>query len=325
MKLVLEITSHSGDGHVTHRLIESFPATLGRGYHNDIIIGDPAISAQHLRIDFDGNEFTIHEVGGENGLTLNEKHHRGASTHLKSGDSLRVGRTEIRVFDPNHPVPPAQRVAKVNPAVVWLSRPINVWLSFFAAVGAYIAWTYMEVWDEDVNTTLVRASFAVAGGILVWSVLWGVAGRLVRHKSRFRSHVALASLTVVAFVLTALAEYYVDFLTNENTFSEVFSGGLSLILFAVLLYMSLTLATDLSQKKRRVWSGCFALGLLISFVALNMAGQDKFNQAPDYASRLEPFLASAAMAKTPDEFIKDDEALFDSKAFNKKDKDKDGD
>lgn len=319
MKLVLEITSFSGDGHITHRLLERFPATIGRGYHNDVIIGDPAISAHHLRIDFDGNEFTVHEIGGENGMSVNDKAHKAAATHLKSGDLLRIGRTEIRVFDPQHPVPAAQRIAKTNPFVVWLSRPVHVWLSFVLAIGAYLGWTYLEVWDPDIDTLMVRAAIGAALGILLWSVLWGVAGRLVRHKSRFRSHVALASLTVISFVAMAIVEYYVDFLTNEGTFSEIFSGAVNLALFATLLYMSLTLATDLPQKKKRIWSGCFAGGLLIAFVALNMAGQGKFSQAPDYAGRLEPYLSSLAAAQTPDAFLGDSDKLFtESSLFNKK-------
>ncbi len=321
MKLVLEITSHSGDGSVSHRSIETFPATLGRGYHNDIIIGDPAVSAQHLRIDYNGTDFIIHELGSENGVTVNDKHHHGASAHLKSGDTVRIGRTDIRVFDPHHPVPPALRVAKTDPVVVWLSRPVNIWLSFTLAILAYMGWTYLEVWDEDVNNTLARAAIGTGITIFMWSLLWGVAGKLVRHKSRFRSHVALASLTVIFFVIAALAEYYVDFLSNENTFSSVFTGGMNLLIFVMLLYYSLTLATDLSQKKKRLWVGFFALGLLISFLGLSSLSNDKFSQAPDYASRLEPYLTSLAAAETPAQFDKGNEEIFSSDVFNAKKKD----
>ena len=216
---------------------------------------------------------------------------------------------------------PALRVAKADPVVVWLSRPVNIWISFTLAILSYLGWTYLEVWDEDVNNTLARAAIGAGISIFMWSLLWGVAGKLVRHKSRFRSHVALASITVIVFVIAALAEYYIDFLSNENTFSSIFTGGMNLLIFVFLLYYSLTLATDLSQKKKRLWVGFFALGLLVSFLGLSSLSNDKFNQAPDYASRLEPYLTNLASAETPEQFDKDNAEIFSSDVFNAKKKD----
>jgi len=317
-KLVLEITSHSGDGSITHRSVETFPATIGRGYHNDIILGDPHISAQHLRIDYDGHDFAITELGSENGLTLNDKHHKGATTHLKSGDSLRIGRTEIRVFDPFHPVAATQVVGRQDPVVTWLSRSVNIWLSFVLAICSYLAWTYLETWDEELSGSLVRAGMMSGVGILLWALIWGVAGKLVRHKSRYRSHVALASLAVIAFVVAGSVEYYVDFLTNENTAADVFAGGVNLVIIGALLYYALTLATDLPRRKKRMWAGFFAIGLLVAFVGLATLNNDKFQAAPDYASRLEPYLSSIAPAESLDGFMADNAKTFDADTFTAK-------
>src|SRR5262249_19207708 len=121
-KLVLEITSHAGDGSITHRMIETFPATVGRGYHNDIILSDPHVSAQHVRIEFDGEGWSIKDLGSENGLVINEKSYKDGLARLHSGDTVRIGRTEIRAFDPQHPVPKERKLQKANPVMVWLSR-----------------------------------------------------------------------------------------------------------------------------------------------------------------------------------------------------------
>ncbi|MDE1151331.1 MAG: FHA domain-containing protein [Micavibrio sp.] len=314
-KLILEITSHSGDGTVTHRSIETFPATIGRGYHNDVILGDPHISPQHLRIDYNGSDFIIAELGSENGLTLNDKHFKATETHLKSGDAVRIGRTEIRVFDPFHPVAATQALAKQDPVVAWLSRSVNIWLSFTVAIGSYLGWTYLEVWDEELSNSLVRAGIMSALGILIWALIWGVAGKLVRHKSRYRSHVALASLAVTAFVAAGMLEYYVDFLSNENTVADVFAGGINLFIIGALLYYALTLATDLSQRKKRMWAGFFAGGLLMAFVGMATLNKDKFQQAPDYAARLEPYFASLAPAESLDTFMAGNAQTFDEDLF----------
>ena len=317
-RLVLEITSHSGDGAITHRSIEAFPATLGRGYHNDIIIGDPHVSPQHVRIEFDGTDFVIHDLASENGLTLNDKHHRGSSAHLKSGDTVRVGLTDIRVFDPAHPVPPARRIARANPVLVFLARPLVVWLSLLSAGAAAIGWRYLDSWTPDIGETLAGTGISVGIAILVWSALWGVGGRLIRHKSRFRSHVALASMFVVATCAAALLQDYLSFLTNDSTPASMASFALNAGLVVVLLYGALTLATDMTAKRRRIWCGFFTVGMAIAAFGLAKVGEDRFDGAPSYSAELQPYFADMVSAESVDGFMKENEAVFASDVFKTK-------
>lgn len=314
-RLVLEITSHSGDGAITHRSIEAFPATLGRGYHNDIIIGDPHVSAQHVRIEFDGADFVIHDLASENGLTVNDKHHKGAKAQLKSGDIVRVGLTDIRIFDPAHPVPAARRLARANPFLIFLNRPVVVWLSLFSAAGAAIGWKYLDSWTPDIGETLTGTGISVAIAILVWSALWGVGGRLIRHKSRFRSHVALASMFVVATCAAAILQDYISFLTNDGVAASASAFLINAALVIALLYGALTLATDMPAKRRRIWSGFFALGMGIAAVGLTQLNEDRFDGSPAYAGGLEPYFAELASAESLGGFMKENEKLFESDLF----------
>ena len=317
-RLVLEITSHSGDGAITHRSIEAFPATLGRGYHNDIIIGDPHISPQHVRIEFDGNDFVIHDLASENGLTLNDKHHKGASAHLKSGDTVRVGLTDIRIFDPAHPVPATRRLARANPFLLFLARPVVVWLSLFAGAGAAIGWKYLDSWTPEVGETLTGTGISVAITVLIWSALWGVAGRLIRHKSRFRSHVALAGMFVVAVCAMAILDDYLSFLSNEGLVATIISFALNAGLVIALLYGALTLATDMTAKRRRAWCGFFALGMMLAAFGLTQVSEGKFDAVPSYSAELEPYFTDLVSAESLDGFMKQNEKLFESDVFNTK-------
>ncbi|MDF3022859.1 MAG: hypothetical protein K0R10_220 [Alphaproteobacteria bacterium] len=317
-RLVLEITSHSGDGAITHRSIEAFPATLGRGYHNDIIIGDPHISPQHVRIEFNGTDFVIHDLASENGLTLNDKHHKGASAHLKSGDTVRVGLTDIRIFDPAHPVAATRRIARANPFLIFLARPLVVWLSLLAAAAAAIGWKYLDSWTPDIGETLTGTGISVAIAILIWSALWGVGGRLIRHKSRFRSHVALASMFVVAVCAIAIVQDYLSFLTNDGLPSTIGAFVMNAALVVALLYGALSLATDMPAKRRRIWSGFFALGMGLAAVGLASVSEGRFDGTPSYSAELEPYFAQLASAESLDGFMKQNEKLFESDVFNEK-------
>jgi hypothetical protein len=315
-KLVLEITSHAGDGSITHRMIETFPATVGRGYHNDIILSDPHVSAQHVRIEFDGEGWSIKDLGSENGLTINEKSYKDSIARLQSGDTVRIGRTEIRAFDPQHPVPKERKIQKANPFMAWLSRPVVVWVAFVAALGVVTGWSYLEMWNNEPGPQLAAAAGGTLAFILVWSALWAVAGRLIRHKSRFRSHVALISLTVIISVgILSYIEAYADFLTNENWVAMVSTYVLDLLLLVGLLYGSLSLATDLSRRKRFNASAYFSVGIMLGIFALSQVAQRHFVQEPTYPAHLEPFLAELAPTDSLDDFMKGNGDLFTSNAF----------
>jgi pSer/pThr/pTyr-binding forkhead associated (FHA) protein len=310
MKLVLEITSHAGDGHVTHRSVETFPATLGRGYHNDIIIGDPHISAQHLRIDFDGKEFTIHDLGSENGMEVNDKTQRSTGIVLKSGDTLRVGRTAIRVFDPAHPVAPTQRLARTSPFLLWLARPLTVWTAYVLAIAAVSIQRYYDSWDIEIEAAIAGTAATTAICILIWSAIWGVAGKLVRHKSRFRSHVSLSSLFAILMVLATSALFYVDFLSTSHSLSGTLTFAFTATLGLALVYWSLTLATDMTTRRRRIWTGFFALGICLLALGASLIDSDRFVPAPEYSSGLQPYFSDLVQAESVESFMKGNADLF---------------
>jgi hypothetical protein len=318
-KLVLEITSHSGDGSVTHRMVESFPATLGRGYHNDIILSDPHISAQHLRIEYDGEGWSVSDLGSDNGITVNGRVYRNTPARLTSGDTVHVGRTEIRAYDPLHPVPKERRLQRAHPFLSFLSRPVTVWGSFVLALVSAIGWSYLEAWNPEPGPQLATSGAAVLAFILVWSALWAVAGRLIRHKSRFRSHVALISLVItLSFTVVAYLKAYADFLTNENWIAGIITQGLSLAMLVGLLYGCLSLATDMPERRRFGAAAFFSVGLLVGLYALSQISERNFRQHPEFPSALKPYLAHMAPADSAEDFMTGSAKLFESRALSVK-------
>lgn len=318
MKLVLEMTSHSGDGSIVYRTVEEFPATLGRGYHNDIILSDPHVSASHLRIEYDGESWSVADLGSENGLFVNEKQRKGETCRLSSGDVLRVGRTELRVFSPSHPVSDTLLLQKASPLFRFLSKPANAWLSFMAAVAVMTGWTYLEVWSDQVGMTLSVAAGATFFFIMVWAGLWSVVGRLVRHRPHFQSHIALISLYTIGSALFWYVQAYLNFLSSENTLAMATSYTLNIALFTVLLYGALSLATDLPKKRRTLSALYFSMGAGISVFALGYVSAMNFIPDPVYPYSMEPYLSWLAPGQTAAEFMDGSTKLFDADAFTAK-------
>jgi pSer/pThr/pTyr-binding forkhead associated (FHA) protein len=317
MKLILEIRKHSDDEQ--HLVFDKFPITIGRGFHNDVILTDPFVSPHHLRIDYDGHVPAVSDTGSDNGFTLNghaphsgDRHH----TPLASGDVLRLGHTSIRVLTPDHPVAATARMQKKHPVFAWLSRSVNVWACFTLALAVTLTWTYLEIWSDEPGLSLAAAAAGAVIVIALWAAAWSVAGRLTRRKAHFKSHAAIMCIYMVAWTVAWYIEEYADFLTNENWFSQTLTYALSCLLLGFLLYGSLTLATLMHQKRRRVAAAFFSVGIVSGIFLFGLVSAKSFNQQPPYPATLEPFLAQLAHGNTVEKFMDGNKELFSSAEFD---------
>ncbi len=59
----------------------------------DIVLADPAVSKQHVRIDRKAGSFVLHDLGSTNGTYINGLRHR--KLVLCSDDTIRVGNSDI--------------------------------------------------------------------------------------------------------------------------------------------------------------------------------------------------------------------------------------
>ncbi len=77
--------------------------TIGRAPDNDIVLDDPLVSAQHVRLDITppgaGGVPTVmlEDLGSTNGTRINGKGvHR---QRLKSDDEIQIGRSSLRLIE----------------------------------------------------------------------------------------------------------------------------------------------------------------------------------------------------------------------------------
>jgi hypothetical protein len=317
VKLVLEILSDDGET-VAHRLISSFPFTVGRGYHNDIILPDPHVGERHLTIDFDGVAWTLIDHGSVNPTMLNTKPVRSVTAKLCSGDILRAGATTLRVFSADHPVEQPVKMQKTNPVFLHLTRPFNVWTYFLLAIAGVTGWTYATVWSEDTGLTLAGASAAAAVVIFIWATLWSVAGRLIRRRSFFLAHLAMMSLYIALGSLVACLSASLDFLLSENWTALAAGYAMNGALLGFLVYGGLSLSTLMKKRRRLAAALFFSAGITLGILGVSMAQADKFSGDPGYPYRLMPFLERFASADTVDDFMSDSADIFSSDTFNSK-------
>lgn len=310
MKIVIEIGTHDGDDHVIHHAVEKFPLRIGRGYNNDIILQDPHISSHHAEILHNGTDWVLSDMGSANGSRVNGKDCKDGTAVLHSGDTITLGRTTLRVFDPLHPVPAATPMEVQNSTVKALQGSFRPWLLFFAAILSVVAITYFEVWTEETKYLLTMSGAGTGMLMILWALAWAVTGRLTRHKSYFQTHIAMASLWVLATSLVWPLQTVLDFYTNESIAAKGFEYFYQTLFFGMLLYGGLTVATYMTKKRRKTVAAFFAIGFVSIVYATGYIGKENFNIQPSYPTVLEPYLDRWLTTDTLDGFMAGNEALF---------------
>ena len=149
-----------------HRSGGADRARIGRGYDNDVIIDDPYVAAQHLRVFRDeAGQLVAEDLGSANGTFLDGGRNRFARIVIDGKHPIRIGQTYLRVRDIHHEVE-RERVAPPE----WRALPIAA----AAALGAsLLGLSALQVWLAQ--TAELRASsyltplLTIVATVLVWA------------------------------------------------------------------------------------------------------------------------------------------------------------
>jgi hypothetical protein len=174
---------------------------IGRGYDNDVVVDDPYVAAQHLRVFRDeAGQLVAEDLGSVNGTFLDGGRRRQARLIVDGSRTIRIGQTYVRVREISHAVEP-ERVARPDRGILPMLGA--------AALGAVTLGIYMlKVWltqtGEPRVSTYLTPSLTIIATILAWAGLWALLSRIFSGHSRF-----LRNLLIVltgAFVLSLYNE-----------------------------------------------------------------------------------------------------------------------
>ncbi|MBR0688465.1 FHA domain-containing protein [Bradyrhizobium manausense] len=171
---------------------------IGRGYDNDVVIDDPYVAAQHLRVvrRDDGSLFA-EDVGSANGTFIDGSKTRLSDFVVDGKQPIRIGQTYLRIRDVDHEVereliaPPERHVLPIILALV-----IGV---LILAIDA------LKIWLTQTSEPRASAYFTplltVAGTLLVWVGLWALLCRIFTGRSHFLRNLLIVLIGLAAFSL----------------------------------------------------------------------------------------------------------------------------
>lgn len=287
-KLIIEVVEHGRSELHTHHF-DRFPVHVGRGYDNDLILADPFVSPNHLRLTPNDAGFTMEDLDSENGTSIQGRARSGLTVDIESGATIKVGTTTLRILSSSHPVP---QTLRTNRWAISQRKGICCacsWGLFFLMLCLSVLDEYFQSFTKMSVLELMQEGIPVYATIVfIWASLWSLIGYSTKRQTGFCIQLLLISayLIIDSFLGTLLNT--VTFSLNLpllHTLMSYLGGG---VIFGFLLFSSVGVATT-TKKKRRIIISAITTTILILLIAIsNYDNASEFSENPKLSSLLKP-------------------------------------
>lgn len=233
-----------------HRLAQAlpvgdWPCTLGRALDADLILTDPAVAGQHLRLSRLGAQGVQVEVlDALNGVQHGTRLEKGGHFEWQPEQALSVGNTELRLRLPEAPLPPTQ---------VWqpLARG-GWWRTVLALVLLVLTLTADQVLDgaampDQWKRALPPALLSAGLVLLLWSMVWALLSRLFVGRALWLAHLRVAALGVLGLWLLFKLLHALAFALSWPALAA-FDPAVFMLVLAFTLWRHLRLASHRSPR-----------------------------------------------------------------------------
>jgi hypothetical protein len=295
----VEIVSRSGQVLARHR--SAGPVLrIGRSYHSDIIIDDPTVAPDHLRVtQNDDGGILVEAMTDATAFTIKgERRERS----LVDGDTvLRIGHTSLRIRDETYAVPAATLVVEPKPRWIELSALIVVALLINGAT------LWLNEISEPRLSRYVAGMVGLGAAVLLWSGLWALVSRIFAGTARFPRHLGIAAGAFLVYTIyTILAETLAFSLSSGLIFGNVATGFWVVLGVACFLHLQV-----IAPSHAWVKAGIIAV-LVIAGIAAQLANRSeqlKNGAQPSIAETTFPPAFRLARAQSEEQFFTAVDAL----------------
>jgi len=274
---------------------------IGRGYDNDVIVDDPYVAVQHLRLfRDDAGRIVAEDIGSANGLFIDRDQRRYERVALDGDRVIRIGGVQLRVRERGYAVP-REHVQRPQRRLWPVALALAVAILGIDALGLWLSET-----GEVKASRYVMPLLSIAGLALVWTAVWTVLSRVFAGGAAFERN-----------LITALAGFFAYSLYDE--FAQFAAFGLSWrlpisyeyvamwALLAIVCYRHLRTLGPRGRYSAAAMLAVAVLGIATQSLTQSEARAD-FGQ-PSYLRRLMPPSLRLVPPKSADAFFSEIEGL----------------
>jgi pSer/pThr/pTyr-binding forkhead associated (FHA) protein len=308
MAVIIEVLGWGGKRRKYFK-VDADQVSIGRGYDNDIVLSDPHISANHLRLNACGEGWSITDLDSLNGLQV-IKNPSTDERIFTSGAEIKLGRTKLRLVSESHPLEDTKMLhrlerdtSKLNRLSVWLPLLVMVFVTQLTSVytSTLAEWEWKNTIPVIISAQLV---------IFIGAIFWSLVGRLVRQEAHFLGQYSLILLASLLFTGCGWLLSTLSYNFSSVLFGDMAQQLVSMSILFLLLSANLALATNLSSRAR--WSGCAAfVGVILIIGSIGqMKSWGEFSPFPQYSSTLSAPPLLVVKGQTTEQFLADIVPLF---------------
>lgn len=312
MELIIEEISRGNKLISRHKFSNTSEINIGRGYTNDIILSDPHICPEHLRVSMKEGRIVVNNLSSVNGSLLDHKQQLNADHEVNSGDVISIGKSQIRLVLPNHPVDSSIKFSPFESIIDFIRRPsiLIIQMLLFTSFSAFAF--YLNAGTEVVVSKLLMSAVGMTLLFALFPCIFTLISHFTKHEARLWTHLGLSFFLFNIFWLVDFIETLLQF----NLSSHWNGFGLSLLVTALLVFglfwINLFIGFHHSAQRRMTLAISFTAIILATGLLLQTSSTPDFNYRPQYDSTLMSPTFQFAPSTEVDTFIKDARALFQS-------------
>ncbi|HUH83525.1 MAG TPA: FHA domain-containing protein [Stellaceae bacterium] len=299
----VEILSRHRDVASRHRCAGT-EIRIGRGYDNDVIVDDPYVAVQHLRLFRDeAGRIVAEDIGSANGLFLDRGKERLRRVVVDGDRLIRIGHTFLRIREASHGVPREQVFQRRN----------RIWPIAHVALLALpaLAITATSLWLTDTGEPRLSHYLAplveLTALALLWGGIWAILTRIFSGQARFARNLRIGIGGYLALSLYGSWALFAAFALSWRIPIAFLYVATWCILAAVSFLNLRTVSPTRLWLKGGIVLALLALAVATQSVYLSEARADFGQQS--YLRQLLPPRLRLAPAQTEDAFFADVEQL----------------
>jgi hypothetical protein len=297
-------------GNVRERVkIDSFPATVGRGYTNAVIVDDRLVSVEHLRLSLDSEGgITMEDLNTVNGTELLKSRERLERHRVPAGGEavLRIGQTVLRLRGDDFAVGSVTSSrALLESFGRFMENGLIAFLVFIAGFGLNVLAFAQEIDKKVIWSDLTAMSLVLLVVFALWTGFWSFLGRLVVHSFRFMAHLGISAVASIVFLMFFTADQYFEFLFSAPATARAVGFPGFGVIFALLIYSHLSVISELSHWKRMLSSALTGACIVGIVLLINYTKSNEFSYELRFSSMIKPIGRAWVRTVSADRFFGD--------------------
>ncbi len=297
-------------GNIRERVrVDSFPATIGRGYANAVVIDDRLVNEEHLKLSLDmEGGMIVEDLNSKNGTRLLKSGERIERHIVQAGGEavLRIGQTILRLRGDDFLVGPAASPQTLfGPLGRYIENGIIAFVIFVAGFGLNVFTFAQGISKKAIWSDLIGMALVLLIVFAVWTSFWSFLNRLVVHSFRFVTHLGIAGLASIVFLIFFTAKEYFEFVFSAKSAAEMIDLVGFGVIFSLLLYGHLSVMSEFSGRKRMLTSTLISAGIVCIIVLISYSYRKEFSNELRFSSVIKPVGREWVRTVSPDEFFGD--------------------